>query len=80
MTIDGVALHRKDGKQWAQLPARPMLDANRELEREPDGKPRYARVLWFDDRDTADRFSAAVAAALDRFTAAASDRIEIGVF
>jgi hypothetical protein len=36
-------------------------------------------VLWFDDRDTADRFSAAVAEAIDRFTAA-SARAESGAF
>jgi hypothetical protein len=79
VTIAGVALHRKDGRAWAQLPARLMLDANRELEREPDGKLRYAKILWFDDRETADRFSAAVVEAIDRFTAA-SDRVERGAF
>ena len=29
-----------------------------------DGKVKYVRSLWFDDRDTADRFSAAVVEAV----------------
>jgi hypothetical protein len=79
LTIDGIAIHARDGRRWAQLPSKPMLNSNRELEREPDGKPRYAKILWFDDRETADRFSAAVVSAVDRFVGA-SERVDGGVF
>jgi hypothetical protein len=70
LTIDGVALHRKDGKRWSQLPSRPMLDSNRQLILDESGKPKYSRVLEFTDREIADRFSEAVVAAVDRFAGA----------
>jgi hypothetical protein len=79
LTIDGVAVHSKDGRRWAQLPARPQLNANRELERDADGKIKYSRLLWFDDRELADRFSAAVLEALERFIAV-TKRVDEGVF
>jgi hypothetical protein len=55
-----------------------MLDANRELVRE-DGKVKYARILEFAEREVADRFSAAVIAAVDRFVSA-GERVESGAF
>jgi hypothetical protein len=75
LVIDGVAVHEKDGRRWAQLPAKPMLNSDRELERE-DGKIRYAKILWFETREISDRFSAAVVAAVDRI----SERVESGAF
>jgi hypothetical protein len=78
LTIDGIAIHEKDGRRWAQLPARPQLNANRELERDGD-KVKYAKILWFDEREVADRFSAAVVEAVDRFVAS-SKRVESGAF
>ena len=68
-TIIDVAVHESHGKRWAQLPARPQLDDNRELIREADGRIRYARILEF-DRDTAARFSAAVVNAVTSVIAA----------
>jgi hypothetical protein len=75
LTIDGVALYRKDGKQWAQPPSKPMLDSNRKLMLDEAGKPKYSRVLEFTDREIADRFSEAVVAAVDRFAG-----VESGAF
>ena len=43
-----------------------MIDADRELVREDDGKIKYAKILWFDDRAVSDRFSDAVIAAVQR--------------
>jgi hypothetical protein len=79
VTIAGVALHRRDGRAWAQLPSRPMLDGNRQLMLDENGKPKYSRVLEFTDREIADRFSEAVVAAVDRF-AGARERVESGAF
>jgi hypothetical protein len=57
--IDDVAVHVRDGRTWASLPARPMLDQDgRQVVR--DGKAQYATILRWRTRDLADRFSAAV--------------------
>ena len=67
LTIEGVAIHEKNGRRWAQLPARPQIDTDRNLIREPNGKVRYTKILSFDDRRVADAFSAvAVKAVEDR--------------
>ena len=60
LTMDDVAIHEKNGKAWAALPARPILDENREVVRDEEGKVKYCKTLYFDDRATADRFSDAV--------------------
>jgi hypothetical protein len=67
MTISGIAIHEKEGRRWAALPARPYLDNSGELVREDDGKPRYVKVFQFDNRDVGDRFSAAVLKAVDLY-------------
>ena len=64
LTIDDVAVHQSNGKRWAALPARPQLDASRQVVRGDDGKPKYVKTMFFDDRATADRFSAAVVEAV----------------
>ncbi len=56
-----------NGKRWVQLPARPQLDDNRELVRDPTGKIQYATILKFRDRPTADAFSGAVVTAIQDF-------------
>jgi hypothetical protein len=69
LAIGGVALHAKGEAKWAQLPSKPMLDQDtRQLMHGPDGKVKYAKVLWFDDHAVGDRFSAAVIEAIARFT------------
>lgn len=69
MTFDGVALHEKEGRRWAQLPSRPVLDAKRELVKD-DGKIRYAPLIEFDDREISNRFSNAVCKAVEFHIAA----------
>ena len=59
--LASMSLH---GKWWAALPARPMLDADKKVVIGDDGKVKYVRSLWFDDRETADKFSAAVVEAV----------------
>jgi hypothetical protein len=59
LQIDDIAAHVRDGRAWASLPARPMLDQDgRHVIR--DGKPQYAPILRWRTRDLADRFSTAV--------------------
>jgi hypothetical protein len=64
MSIDDVGIHESHGKWWAALPARPMLDHDKKVVIGDDGKVKYIKSLWFDDRETADRFSAAVVEAV----------------
>lgn len=49
------------GKTWASLPAKPLLDRDGR-HAELDGKKRYAAILSWGDRATADAWSAAVVA------------------
>jgi hypothetical protein len=67
LEIAGVAIHEKNGKRWAQLPARPQVKDGA-LVRDADGKIAYAPIMQFDSRALADAFSARViAASVDGF-------------
>jgi hypothetical protein len=70
LVIDDVAVHSLNGKSWAALPARPVLDPSRQVVRDDSGKVKYAKTLYFDDRATADRFSAAVLEAVKKHAGA----------
>ncbi len=71
MRIHDVSIHEKDGKRWVSLPARPMLDKAGVALKDDSGKTKYAPVIEFTDRETRDRFSNAVLAALIEFAPAA---------
>jgi hypothetical protein len=59
-------IYEKDGRKWAQLPSKQLLDKNSgEPLRDADGKPRYVRLLQFDDRTISDRFSDSVVRAVE---------------
>jgi len=59
LTIKDIAIHDKEGRQWAQLPAKPQIDReHRGIVK--DGKLQYTTILQFDTKDVADAFSAAV--------------------
>jgi hypothetical protein len=64
LTVKDVAIHEKDNSRWAQLPSRPMLNRDGAALRDDTGKVKYVGILDFDGRDTRDRFSAAVIAAV----------------
>lgn len=66
LTINDIGVHESNGRRWAALPARPILDEQRNVVKdEITGKPQYARVLWFDSREVSDRFSEAVLKAVE---------------
>jgi hypothetical protein len=66
LVISDVAIYEKDGRKWAQLPSKQLLDKNSgEPLRDADGKPRYVRLLQFDDRTISDRFSDSVVRAVE---------------
>jgi hypothetical protein len=59
LQIDDIAVHVREGRAWASLPARLMLDADgRHVVREC--KPQYATIMRRRTRELADRWSATV--------------------
>jgi len=59
LVITDVTVCVSHGKTWASLPSKPVLDRDgRHVEE--GGKKKYASILSWSDRDTADRWSAAV--------------------
>ena len=65
LSIADVSVHSSHGKSWASLPSKPVLDREGMHQRDRDtGKGRYVPILSWPNKDTADRFSAAVIEAL----------------
>ena len=60
---DVTVLHGDRG-HWASPPSKPMLDKSGVALKDPFGKTKYAAVVEFIDKETRDRFSAAVIDAL----------------
>lgn len=66
MKIADVAVHRKNDRTWAQLPAKPQMNQDGTARRNADGKIQYTPVVEWATREAADRFSDGVAAAVLR--------------
>jgi hypothetical protein len=60
LVIEGCSVHVSNGRAWAALPARPMLDSAGAAIRDDRGKIKYAPVLAWRDRNLGDRWSDAV--------------------
>jgi len=65
LVIFDVALHTKNGTSWAQLPAKPQITREGTVRTNADGKAQYTPILEWDNRDSANRFSASVVAAIN---------------
>jgi hypothetical protein len=55
-----------NGRAWATLPSRPMIDAQGEVMRDDRGKVRYSAILEWRSRELRERFSNAVVTAVSR--------------
>jgi hypothetical protein len=66
MTISDVAIHERDGRRWAQLPAKPLLDGQRNVKTDDNGRPVYVPVFKFDSKDVERAFSRAVVDAVEK--------------
>jgi hypothetical protein len=67
LRIHDIALHEKNGKRWVSLPAKPQINREGLVLKDERGKVKYAPVLAFEDRATADKFSTAcIAAVIER--------------
>jgi hypothetical protein len=66
LVIKDVTLHSSNGRRWAGLPAKPRMSQGGEIMKDERGKVLYTPVLEWSNRETADRFSNAVIAAVER--------------
>ena len=57
-----VSVHEKNGKRWASLPSKPVLDSEGRHVVTHSGQKQYAALLGWRNRELADRFSARVVA------------------
>lgn len=60
LRIHDVAVHSKNGRRWAQLPGRPMIDRDGVVMRDEKNKTRYSPILEFTDREASDKFTRGV--------------------
>jgi hypothetical protein len=63
LVIRDIAVHEKDGRRWAQPPAKPQIKDGA-LVTDATGKLQYFPIMEFDGRETRDAFSRAVCAAV----------------
>jgi hypothetical protein len=67
LAIHDVVVHTSHNRSWASLPSKPMLDKSGAALRDSEtGKLRYAPILEWPDRATANRFSDAVVELVER--------------
>jgi hypothetical protein len=64
MILNDVGIYVSAGRAWANPASKPMLDRDCNVLRDAAGKIRYVCLTEFRDRQTRDRFSEAVIAAL----------------
>lgn len=60
LVIADITICTSHGRIWASLPSKPLLDAEGRHATDGNGKRRYAPILAWADRETQDRWSAAV--------------------
>lgn len=65
LKIKDVAVNTSNGRTWANLPSKPMIDRDGNVTRDENGKIRYLPLLEWSSRESSDRFSEAVIAAVE---------------
>lgn len=66
LVIEDCPVHCSNGKRWAALPSKPLIDKDGLAQRDPAGKIKYVPLIKWTDRDASDRFSEGVIAAVER--------------
>jgi hypothetical protein len=61
----GCPIHIAGSRAWASPPGKPCLGKDGELLREPDGRPRYGKVIGFSSHGVRRRWSDSVLAAVN---------------
>ena len=65
LVIRDVTVHESNGKRWASMPSKPLLDSDGRVHVNDLGKREYALMLEWRSRELSDGFSSAVLRALD---------------
>ncbi len=66
LVINDIPVLQSNGKAWASMPGKPLVDRDRQPMRDNKGKARFSPILEWADRDASDRFSSAVVEAITR--------------
>jgi hypothetical protein len=66
LAIRDVTIHEQNGSRWASPPSKPVLNADRAIQRDPNGKIRYAQMIEFATAEARSRWSAGVVQAVER--------------
>jgi hypothetical protein len=66
LCLNDLTLHQQGDKRWVGLPGKPQLDAEGRQRIGDGGKKLYTPVVEIADRQTRDRFTTQVLAAVDR--------------
>lgn len=72
LVIKDLSVHTSNGKSWASMPAKPILDQEGQ-HRRIEGKPQYVKILEWKSRELSDGFSDAVLAVVRAHTPSALD-------
>ena len=65
LIVRDVMVHCANGKRWASLPSKPIVQADGTAKRGDNGKIQYVPILEWGDRETSDNFSEGVIAAIE---------------
>lgn len=65
LIINDVSINTSNGRTWANMPSKPMVDRDGNAMRGADGKMRYVPLLEWATKEAGDRFSEAVIAAVE---------------
>lgn len=65
LTIRDVSVNTSNGRTWANLPSKPMIDRDGNAMRDDTGKIRYVPLLEWATKESGNRFSEAVIAAVE---------------
>lgn len=64
MVLHDVAIHQKNGSAWASPASKPTIDRDGAVLKDQNGKVRYTPIIDFTSRETRNRWSDAVIAAV----------------
>ena len=64
MIVHEISILQSNGRGWASPPSKPMVDRNECVMTDDAGKRRYSAIIEFASKDTRERWSDAVIAAL----------------
>jgi hypothetical protein len=74
LEVRDVAVHDKNGKRWAQLPAKPQVKDGALIKDASTGKIAYTPIMEFSSKAVRDAFSHAMVTALLEFAPDAFER------